>query len=135
MAKDLIFMVNTTSTSIAANSSIPLTTISRRRGCTINSNGNGVTLNRPGYYQVNGSVTFTAPATGDVVIALTKNGMPITGITATETVATALTDINTLSFSGIVRVLCGEIPTVLTIVNTGNAITTSNVNLSVEYLG
>lgn len=132
---DLIFMINTTTSSVDSNGTIPLTTIARRRGCSLQSSNNGVVLEKAGYYKVSGTITFTAPATGNVIIDLAKNGIKIPGIQSVATVATATTQYITLPIDGIVRVFCNEGQPLLTIINSGIAISTLNVNLSVEYLG
>lgn len=130
----LIFMTTTTDASVLANGIIPLTTIQRRRGRVIQNGTNSVLLNAPGYYKVTGSITFTAPAAGVVSVQLQKNNVDIPGITASETITTATTEVRTLNISGIVRVYCNEDIATLTIVNNGVAVTVQNVALDVEYL-
>ena len=135
MSNSLIMMTTTTSNSILANGIVPLTTITRRRGQVVTSSNNSIFLNRPGYYKVNASVTFTAPVAGTISIKAQKNGVDIVGMTASTTITTATTEVRTLNISGIVRVLCSEGFGNLTLVNSGLAITSSNVELDVEYLG
>ncbi len=135
MANSLIMMTTTTSNAVLANGVIPLTTISRRRGQVINGGTNSVLLGRPGYYKVNATITFTAPVAGIVILEAQKNGIDIVGMTASTTVDTATTEVRSLSISGIVRVFCNEDLATLTLVNNGVAITTSNVEIDVEYLG
>lgn len=135
MSNSLIMMTTTTANSVLANGIIPLTTIQRRRGQVVESNSNNITLNRPGYYKVNAYVTFTAPAAGDISIQLQKNGVDVTGLTASTTITTATTEVRTLNISGIVRVFCNEGFSTITLVNSGLAITTSNVEMDIEYLG
>lgn len=131
----LIYMITTTDSSVVANGIVPLTTIARRKGCAVQNGANSVILTKPGYYKVTGTVTYTAPVAGDVTFVVQKNGVAVPGLTSSQTVTTATTEINTAAFSGIVRVLCSESGATLTVVDTGVAITTSNVSLSVEYLG
>ena len=135
MSNSLIMMATTTSNSVLENGTIPLTTITRRRGCAVESGANSIILNRPGYYKVNASITFTAPAAGLVNVTAQKNGVDIVGMAASTTVTTATTQVQTLNISGIVRVFCNEGFGTLTLVNSGVAITTSNVEIDVEYLG
>jgi hypothetical protein len=72
----------------------------------------------------------TAVGAGDVTITAYANGQPIPGITATETITTAETEIRTITLHGIVRVRCE--PIAITLVNESEvAIATSNVALSV----
>ena len=131
MGNSLIMMATTTSSSVLANGIIPLTTITRRRGQVINSNGDSIVLRRPGYYKVNATITFEAPAAGDVTIKAQKNDVDINGMTASSSITT---EIQSLSLSGIVRVTCSDGIGILTLVNSGVAITTSNVEIDVEYL-
>lgn len=135
MKNGLIYLITTTAQSVLANGSIPLETIARRRGCTCEKNGDGITLTRPGYYKITGSITFTAPAAGTVTVAARKNGTNIPGITASTTITTATTEVRTVNISGIIRVMCGEGEPTISLINSGVAITTSNVSLDVEYLG
>lgn len=129
--KSNIFAVNTTSTAVTANSTIPVTTIVRRYGCDTNLLGNAITLNAPGYYLVNVSATFTAPVAGNVAISLQDDGTIVPGATGASTITTATTQLQTISFTAIVRVFCGSTPDALTLVNTGVAATFSNVAIDV----
>lgn len=132
---DLIYIISTTSTSVLANGLIPLNTISRRRGCTFDTGTNSVILRKPGYYRVSGTITFTAPVAGLVTIQGQKNDVSIPGMLTSGTVTTAETEVNTLPIDGIIRVFCNEGSSTFTLVNSGVAITTSNVSLTIEYLG
>ncbi len=128
-----IFVTNTNSTNVIANSVIP-NTPARRLGNDIISVNNGIILKRPGYYKVSGTITFTAQDAGNVTISLQKNNSNVPGITATETITTAETEVRTIYIQGIVRVFCHEGEPVLTLINNSNIdITTSNVSLSVIY--
>lgn len=135
MNNSLIMMTTTTSNSVLANGVVPLTTISRRRGQVINGGTNSVLLGRPGYYKVNASITFTAPVAGTITAKIQKSGVDVVGMTASTTITTATTEVRTLNISGLVRVFCNEDLATLTLVNSGLAITTSNVEIDVEYLG
>ncbi len=131
----LIFMTTVTDSAVLANGIIPLTTIQRRRGRVIQNGTNSVLLGAPGYYKINASVTFTAPAAGVASIQLQKNNIDVPGITASTTVTTATTEVRTLNISGIVRVYCNEDLATITIVNNGVAITVQNVSFDIEYIG
>lgn len=132
MSNSLIMMVTTTESSVLSNGIIPLTTIARRRGQVVNSNNDSIVLRRPGYYKVNATFTFTAPEAGDVTIQAQKNDVNISGMTASSSITT---ETQSLAISGIVRVTCSDGIGILTLVNSGVAITTSNVEIDVEYLG
>ena len=135
MNNSLIFMNTVTTASVTANGVIPLTNIQRRRGNVIQNGTNSITLNAPGYYKINGTITFTAPAPGDVTVQVQKNGVEIPSITASTTITTATTEVRSLAISGVIRVYCNEGVSSISLVNTGVAITISNVSLDIEYLG
>ena len=133
----LIDVATTTSTSVLANGVIPFSTIVRRRGKEVQQAGNSVIISDCGsnFYLVNITATFTAPVAGDVTLALQQNGLAVTGGTASTTIATATTETRSLSFSAIVRTYNSQsIVDVLTLVNSGVAITLSNVAMSVIKL-
>ena len=131
----LIFKVTTTPATILAGGILPLTTIARRRGRLITSENDSISLNAPGYYKVTATVTASGSEAGDIVLNVLKNGIEIPGLTASETITTATTELRTLTISGTVRVLCGEGSAVLTLVNASTiGITTSNISVAVEYL-
>ena len=134
MNNSLIYVINNGASSVLANGVIPLTTIARRRGKCIQNDSNSIILNAPGYYKVNVTVTLSAGAAGIASIALQKNGITIPGMTGATTITTATTEVRQIVISGIVRVNCYEGAAALTLVNTGIAITTSNVSIDVEYL-
>lgn len=126
----LIYMTNTTPANVLAGGTLPIT-VTRRIGCAIQNGTNSVILKKPGYYKVSGTITFTAPVAGDVTIEVRKNNVSVPGITATETVTTATTEVHTISIDGIVRVLCYEGDAILTLVNNSEvAINTSNISFS-----
>lgn len=135
IADNLIFMITPTAASVAEGGILPLTTIARRTGRVLRSSNDSILLGLPGYYKVNATVTFTVPTAGDATIALYKNSVVIPGITATTSVATADTVIDSLAISGVVRVMPFEGMATLTIVNEGVAIDSSNISIDVEYLG
>ena len=131
----LIMLTTTTSNSVLANGAIPLTTIARRRGSSIQNGTNSVLLGSAGYYKVTGSVTFTAPVAGAISVKLQRSGVDVAGVTASTTITTATTEVRTLNISGIVRVFCNDDVVTLTLINSGVAITLTNAELDVEYLG
>ena len=134
MNNSLIYMINTGATSVLAGGIVPLPTIARRRGRCIQSDNASIVLNAPGYYHVTATVTYTAPAAGNIALSIQKNGVTVPGLTGSSTIATANTQIQQITINGIVRVGCNEGASVLTLVNNGLAINTSNVSFDVEYL-
>lgn len=131
-----IFVGTPTSAVVAAGGVLPLTSILRRQcGCISALGSDSVILDRPGYYKVTATATFTAPAAGVVALRLTQDGNPVPGVTASTTITTATTEVRSLAVSGVVRVTCCNGSSALQLVNNGVAITTSNIALDVEYLG
>ena len=130
----LIYLVTPSASEIASDGVLPLSTIVRRRSYAIQQSNDSVVLGASGYYHVSVTLTFTAPEAGNVTVELRQDGVPVRGATASATVTTAETEINSLSFDAIVRVPCGCSAVTLSVVNTGVAITTSNIAVAVEYL-
>lgn len=127
----LIYMTNTTPSTVLAGGTLPIN-VTRRIGCSIQNGDNSIILKKPGYYKVNATITFTAATADNVTIQLNKNNVVVPGITSTATVTTATTEVNTLSLTGIIRVLCYEGDAILTLVNNSETdITISNVSLDV----
>jgi hypothetical protein len=128
-----IFVTNTNSTNVLANGIIPINP-SRRMGNDIISENGNLILKRPGYYKVSGTITFTAQTAGNVTISLQKNNTNVPGITATETITTAETEVRTIPIQGLVRVLCHEGTPIITLINESDIdITTLNVSLTIIY--
>lgn len=132
MSKSLIQTVNQSTQTVAENSIIDLGSVIRRYGCNIRFNGNAVELVGEGYYKVDANVTLAPTAVGNVTIALYKNGVPVTGATATGSVSTAGQSV-TLPIQTTIREGCccdgGE---ALTIVLVSGASTVTNVALRVD---
>ena len=130
----LIYLVTPTVSNVVSDGVLPLTTIVRRRNSSIQQSNDSIVLGTPGYYRVSVSTTFTAPAAGNVEISLRQDGIQVQGATASTTITTANTEVRSLSLEAIVRVPCCGNPVILTVVNTGVAINTSNIAIDVEYL-
>lgn len=127
-----IYTANTASQSVAVNAAVNIGTIQRRFGCALNAGASSVSISKPGYYAVNAIVTYTAPAAGVAAVSLQQNGAQVNGATVADTVTTAVTEQNTMSLTAIVRSTSGN--DTLTLVNTGIAITPSNVAMTVVKL-
>lgn len=127
-----IYTANTASQSVAVNAAVNIGTIQRRFGCALNAGASSVSISKPGYYAVNAIVTYTAPAAGVAAVSLQQNGAQVNGATVADTVTTAVTEQNTMSLTAIVRSTSGN--DTLTLVNTGIAITPSNVAMAVVKL-
>lgn len=130
----LIYLATPNANSVAANGILPLTTIVRKRGGSIQQSNDSIVLGASGYYKVSLTATFTAPAAGVVSLQLSQDGVAVQGATASTTITTATTEVRSLSIDAIVRVSCCGGPVTLTILNSGVAINTSNIAINVEYL-
>lgn len=133
--KTLIDVATTTTTSVIAGATVPLATVTRRRGDDIALVGNSIALTDCGsnYYLVTVNATFTAPVAGIVTLALQQNGTTVVGATASTTITTATTEVRSLSFQKVIRTFNNGIDS-LALVNTGVAITLSNVDVAVIKL-
>lgn len=131
MSKSVIYTANATANAVAIGDLIPLGSTSRRYGCNIRQDGNGITATGAGYYLVTMSATVAPTAAGAVTITGQKDGVAIIGATATSTAAAgAATD---LAFSTVVRNI-GCDSSILSFVLTGAAATVSNFAVSVVKL-
>lgn len=130
----LIYLATPSTSSVSSGGVLPLTTIIRRRGSSIQQSNDSIVLGAPGYYKVSVIATFTAPAAGVVTLQLRQDGSLVQGGTASTTITTATTEVSSLSIDSIVRVPCCGSPVTLSVVNTGVDITTSNIAINVEYL-
>lgn len=131
MSKSAIYTANAVASTVAVGDLIPLGSTSRRYGCNLRQDGNGITATGAGYYLVTMSATVAPTAAGAVTVTAQKDGVAIIGATATSTAAAgAATD---LAFSAIVRNIgCGS--SILSFVLTGAAATVSNFAVSVVKL-
>lgn len=131
MSRSAIYTANATANAVAVGDLIPLGSTSRRYGCNLRQDGNGITATGAGYYLVTMSATVAPTAAGAVTITGQKDGVAIIGATATSTAAAgAATD---LAFSTIVRNI-GCDSSILSFVLTGAAATVSNFAVSVVKL-
>lgn len=131
MGKSIIYTTNVTASAVAVGDIIPLGSTSRRYGCNLRQDGNGITATGAGYYLVTMSATVAPTAAGAVTITGQKDGVAIIGATATSTAAAgAATD---LAFSIVVRNI-GCDSSILSFVLTGAAATVSNFAVSVVKL-
>lgn len=132
MSKSLIQTVNQSTQSVAVNSIIGLGSVIRRYGCNIRFNGNAVEVVGEGYYKIDANITLAPTAAGNVTVSLCKNGVPITGATATGSVSTAGQSV-TLPIQTTIREGCGcDGGTALTLVLVTGASTVSNVAMRVD---
>ena len=133
MSKSAIYTANTGVQAVPVDGVISLGSIVRRFGCGIDLNGNGITIDEAGYYDVNVSVTAAPTVAGAATVTMLNNGIAVPGATATTTAAVAGDDVN-VSFESIVRVFCNGNTALLSFVLTGGAASISNVAVVVSKM-
>lgn len=141
--KALIYVSNTGTQTVDADSALNLGSILRRYGndrrryesdrCgqpSMDLNGNGVTIMETGYYKVDASATISPAAAGSVTLTLLESGVPVPGAVATDTVATAGDSVTLNINTPVIRHMmhCGGKSLTLQISAAG---TVSNVSMSV----
>lgn len=129
-----LYIANTTSTAVASGGIVPFNITVRRKGCDIQRGGGGAVIEDVGsnYYDVDVSVTFTAPVAGLITFKLQQNGNDVVGATASTTITTPTTEVRSLTIPATIRTFtCGNIDT-LTLVNSGLAVTVSNATMRIE---
>lgn len=129
--KSGIYVVNTTTgTSISDGGTYVPQTIIRRYGKYCQLGGNGVSIGNctggAGYYDIEANVSVTATAVGSVTATLYKDGAPVQGAVSLAT-ASAIGDIVTLPINALVRLNCDCDTANLTIVISGQAVTSQNL--------
>lgn len=132
MSRSLIQTVNQSSQSVAVNSIIGLGSVIRRFGCNCRLNGNAIEVDGEGYYKIDANVTLAPTAVGNVTVAIYKNGVALTGATATGSVSTAGQSVTLPIQTTIREGCCCDGGTALTVVLVSGASTVSNVAVRVE---
>ena len=135
MSKAGIYTVNSGAQAIAVGGVINLGTINRRFGrecCepVIDLSGASITLNEPGYYDIDVAVTALPTAAGPVTIAVFQDGAAVPGSTNTTTAAAAGNPVNVVSLP-LVRVRCGSASNISVVLVNGAG---SIANISVKVL-
>ena len=140
MAKSLGYYTYTGAQSIASGSTLPLVNTVRQYGNNVRLRNGAVALvsscgcsgsseRAAGYYTAAVNTSLTASAAGTVTVSLYQDGQLVPG--ATQSVTAAASDIVSLSFSAPVRVFCGTSQSNLTLVVSGQTVTTVNVAIEV----
>lgn len=132
--------VSSAASAVPVGGVIPLGSTVRKRGtkncncaCPIDLAGNAIVISEPGYYQFVINATFTAPAAGNVGIAMLQNGVPVPGFSGVATIGTANTQVATITIGAPdVRVFCNGTPAAFTFVVSGVAANFSNVAVSAK---
>lgn len=136
--KSYVKTVNSNSTSVLANSVVPIgtTLVTGYDRCNIERIGNSIVIydRCSNGYKITANVTFTAPVAGTITLLMQQNGVNIVGATASTTITTAATEVRNLSFSTIVKSTSGTTNDIITLLTDSLAITASNVEFDVERL-
>lgn len=133
MSKSAIYTSMTTPTSVAIGGTVPLGTTKRRFGCNIVQDGNAITVKGKGYFLVTASITAAPDAVGTVTVAMSKDGVPVSGATASSSVSTAANP-TALPIADIVRNACDFDSAALSFTLDGTASTVQNVAVTVVKL-
>lgn len=136
---------NFTTQNVPVNGIVNLGSVYRRYCKRINGvktfdfDGNNIVLQQSGMYHVTVTAVVSAPAAGNVTLALYENGIEVPGILSTETITTADTELRTLTIDYYVLVdstcVLGNTAVVqkaLTLVNDGIAATYTNIVVNVD---
>lgn len=136
--KSYVKTVNSNSTSVLADSVVPIgtTLVTGYDRSNIERVGNSIVIydRCSNGYKVTANVTFTAPVAGTITLLMQQNGVNITGATASTTITTATTEVRNLSFSTIVKSTSGSTNDIITLLTGSLAITASNIEFDVERL-
>lgn len=105
---------------------------------TFNFTGQTISLLQSGIYEVSVNITFTGTVAGTATFQLEKNGVALTGATASETITTADTELRSVAFNFpilvnntcVLNTLSTDL-TNLTVVNTGIGTTIQNITVFV----
>ena len=133
MSKSAIYTAMTTPTSVAVNGTVPLGTTIRRFGCNVAQDGNAITVKGKGYFLVTASITAAPTAVGIVTVAMSKDGVPVFGATASSSVSAAANP-TALPITAIVRNACDCDHSALSFTLDGTASTVQNVAVTVVKL-
>lgn len=133
MAKSAIYTAMTIPTTVAVNGTIPLGTTIRRFGCNIAQDGNSITISGRGYFKASISVTLAPTATTTTTVTILKDGVPVSGATASATVSTAGNAVS-IPVEATVRNRCDCDSSILALQLTGTASSVTNVAVTIEKL-
>lgn len=131
--KSAIYTANTTAATLAVGDIIPLGTTIRRYGCNLRQDGNAVTATGRGYYKITVAVTAAPTAAGEIGATLLKDGIAVTGASASAT-ATGAGDVVMLPITAIVRNLTDCDSSLFALRLDDGAGQVTNVSLTVEKL-
>lgn len=107
--KSAIYTVNETNGTVTTTDEtfvqVPFGSVIRRYGQSLGLDGGSILCCQQGYFDVEGSLTFTPTAAGPVSVQIRQDGVPVPGLT--KTVQGTAGAPAYVGFSGLVR-NCGE---------------------------
>lgn len=133
MCKALIYAANTATQTVASNAEINFGNIVRKYGNGIAMKKEGIEIKDCGFYNVVVDLSFTGSGTGDEVIQIYYDGLPVTGAAAKLTVA-ASTSYNVTIPTVVRKIGCREDDGILTVESNGVALNVANATISVVKL-
>lgn len=131
MSKSLIYTVNESAQNVLDGGLANLGAVVRRFGCNCALSGNGIVIDGVGYYRISAIATAIPDAAGTLTLTVLKDGVPVTGLIADETVAAADTSV-TLPLNGVVRIPCCGSAATLTFQLSGVDCDVTNIAVTVE---
>lgn len=129
--KSALYAANTQSQTLVTGGTVNFGSIVRKYGCNLEMSGGNPVVAGYGYYGIDVNISFTAGDAGDVIIALYKDGTPITG--AKSTTAVAASSAYSVSIPAIIREACNCESTV-TVTVSGVPVVVDNAAVVIEKL-
>lgn len=131
MSKSVIYVVNSSTQTIADGGTVALGSVVHRYGCNLSLSGNTILASGCGYYDIDCTVIAAPTTAGTITATLYSNGVKIPGATSSFTASEA-DDVVTLTMTPTFRVRCACLdPLAITCVLTGVESTVTNVSLRV----
>lgn len=130
--RSALYTTNTSNQILDAGAQIAPGTISRRFGSNINLNGNGITINGVGYYDIDAEFTIEGTEAGTAIISLYKDGVAIPGAATSATLAVG--SVVTIGIVSIIKQTCCNEGSVITFVLSETGATITNASITAEKI-
>lgn len=116
-------LYNTSAQTVTANGTVALTTVGNQKGCNTTSGNNGVTITKPGIYQISATIFGLVTGGGTINLGIEANGTAIPYMAGSAYTNTAEPQTITLVGTYVVNPNCcaitDNVPTTITLVNNG----------------
>lgn len=106
MSRSVICVANTSSQEVSDGGTLALGNATRRYGCNCQNNGNSITLNGTGYYDISVTVVAVPSAAGTLTLTVYQDDKPLPAATASETVSATDTTVTLTIADVIARNVC-----------------------------